>query len=232
MWTIRVQLLSWLPVFHWAAQVFPRSLAKGRALLCGWTTPKTQSKPVVLESKAYARGGGIAWKSSKTPLAALNSRLQILHPQRSIGAHMLNFRAPIPLLGHLTLPVQQCFGIRPIVLSKRVKGPARPNPFGDSSGGLTYRTKLTQPKGTLLILCTHGWFFFLLFFTFCKLFYLLFWTLIEWCHFPFQSVLQLAPPLPFLTESKVTFRKEGKEIDELWHLKSEKKFWKENVIKK
>lgn len=160
MWTMGVQLLSWLPVFHWAAQVFPRSLAKGRALLCGWTTPKTRSKPVVLESKAYARGGGVAWKSCKTLLAALNSRLQILHLQSSIGAHMLNLRAPIPVLGHLTPPVQQCFGIRPIVLSKRVKGPARANPFGDSSGGLTYRTKLTQPKGTLVILCTHGWFFF------------------------------------------------------------------------
>lgn len=35
-----------------------------------------------------------------------------------------------------------------------------------------------------------------------------------------------------ISETKVTFRKEGVEIDELWHLKSEKKFWKENVIKK
>lgn len=77
----------------------------------------------------------------------------------------------------------------------------------------------------------YTWLFFF-FFTFWKLFHLLFWTLIEWCHFPFQSVLQLAPPLTFLTESKVTFRKKGKEIDELWHLEVRKKFWKENVIKK
>lgn len=65
----------------------------------------------------------------------------------------------------------------------------------------------------------HGWVLVLFFFTFWKLFHLLFWTLVKLCYFPFQSVFQFAPPFSFLTESKVTFRKKGKEIDELWHLK-------------
>lgn len=40
-----------------------------------------------------------------TLLAGMNSWLWILCLQCSIGAHMLNLRARIPLLGYLTAPV-------------------------------------------------------------------------------------------------------------------------------
>lgn len=82
-----VQCLSWLLDFHLTAQRFPRSLEKDKASLCGWTTLKAQSSPVVLESKAGAQGGDTAQSHCKAPFAGVNSWLCILCPQPSTGAH-------------------------------------------------------------------------------------------------------------------------------------------------
>jgi len=122
----------------------------------------------------------LAYRRAAIRLQGVNSWLWILCPQCYIGAHTLNLRAWIPLLGQLTIPTQQCFVVCPVVLCKHVEDPAHANPFGDSSVEVfNIQDRIDSTKGYFADILYTWWtiFFFILYLW--KLFHLLFWTLVK-----------------------------------------------------